>query len=568
MASSKPTLGVNDLQSQFPDIAAEAYGWDPETITAKSNQKKDWKCNYGHIWDAPVNNRTAGRGCPVCSGYRVLEGFNDLQTKFPEIAKEAYGWDPVTIVTGTDQKKEWKCNKGHIYTSSVRRRTGERTGCPICSGHKILKGFNDLQTKFPEIALEACGWDPTTIMPGTVQKKEWKCNKGHIYLMCVNSRTGKGSGCVICSGKQVLSGFNDLQTKFPDIAEESYGWDPTTVTAGTGQKKEWQCNKGHIYLATLNARTSNGNGCPVCAGQQVLAGFNDLKTKFPDIAIETYNWDPKTLTAQSNKKMDWKCNKGHIYSSTVANRTGLGNGCPVCSGQQVLAGFNDLQTKFPDIAAEAYGWDPTTIMPGTDQKKEWKCNKEHIYSSVVSSRAINGNGCPVCAGQQVLVGFNDLKTKFPDIAAEAYEWDPSTVTAGTSQKKEWKCNKDHIYFARISSRTGNGSGCPVCAESGFNPEKDAWFYLMERPGEQQLGISNVLTERLRTHELNGWNLIEHTSVPSRGQKVLDTEKAFKKWLKDEVGVIDGTTENWSTTKMEVQSLAELKARSGIETDLF
>jgi len=26
--------------------------------------------------------------------------------------------------------------------------------------------------------------------------------------------------------------------------------------------------------------------------------------------------------------------------------------------------------------------------------------------------------------------------------------------------------------------------------------------------------------------------------------------------------------HWSTTKMEVQSLAELKARSGIETDLF
>ena len=108
-----------------------------------------------------------------------------------------------------------------------------------------------------------------------------------------------------------------------------------------------------------------------------------------------------------------------------------------------------------------------------------------------------------------------------------------------------------------------GSGCPICAETGFNPGKDAWFYLMGRPGEQQLGISNVLTNRLRKHETNGWNLIEHTSVPSKGQKVLDIEKAFKKWLKDEIGLMEGTTENWSTTKMEVHSLAELKARSGI-----
>jgi hypothetical protein len=203
-----------------------------------------------------------------------------------------------------------------------------------------------------------------------------------------------------------------------------------------------------------------------------------------------------------------------------------------------------------------------------DQKKEWRCNKGHIYSSVVSSRTINGNGCPVCAGQQVLAGFNDLKTKFPEIAAEAYGWDPSTVTAGTRQKKEWQCNKGHIYSSVVSSRTGNGTGCPICAESGFNPEKDAWFYLMQRPGEQQLGISNVLVDRLRTHERNGWALLEHTIERASGKKVQETEALFKKWLKEEIGVMEGTTENWSTTAMEVQSLAELKARSGIETDLF
>jgi hypothetical protein len=32
--------------------------------------------------------------------------------------------------------------------------------------------------------------------------------------------------------------------------------------------------------------------------------------------------------------------------------------------------------------------------------------------------------------------------------------------------------------------------------------------------------------------------------------------------------VPGTHENWFTARMEVQSLAELKARSGVETDLF
>jgi len=231
-------------------------------------------------------------------------------------------------------------------------------------------------------------------------------------------------------------------------------------------------------------------------------------------------------------------------------------------------GVNDLQSQFPDIAAEAYGWDPSTVVSGTHQKKDWKCKEGHIFSARIDHRTNSGSGCAVCSGQQVLAGFNDLKTKFPDIAAEAYGWDPSTVVPGTNQKRDWKCNKGHIYLASVGNRTGDGSGCPICAESGFNPGKDAWFYLMERPGEQQLGISNVITDRLRTHELNGWNLIEHTREPALGQKVLDTENAFKKWLKKEIGLIKGTAENWSTTKMEVHSLAELKARSGIETDLF
>ena len=370
----------------------------------------------------------------------------------------------------------------------------------------------------------------------------------------------------MASSKPTL-GVNDLQSQFPDIAAEAYGWDPTTVTAGSGKKKDWKCKEGHIYNSMVAKRTSNGNGCPFCSGQQVLVGFNDLQTKFPDIAAQAYGWNPTTVTPGSEQRKDWICNKGHFYSSMVISRTS-GTGCSICSGKQVLVGFNDLQSKFPDIASQAYGWDPASITASSGQKKVWKCNKGHIYSSVVSDRTGTECGCPFCSGHQLLEGFNDLQTKFPEIAAEAHKWDPTTVTSGTRQKKDWVCNKSHIYSSTVKSRTSNGTGCPICAESGFKPDKDAWFYLMERPGEQQLGVTNEPDIRLKRHESNGWNLIEHTKEPALGQKVLDIEKAFKKWLKKEIGLMDGTTENWSTSKMEVHSLAELKARSGIETDLF
>ena len=38
--------------------------------------------------------------------------------------------------------------------ATVKSRTINRTGCPYCSHNKVLGGFNDLATLFPEVADE------------------------------------------------------------------------------------------------------------------------------------------------------------------------------------------------------------------------------------------------------------------------------------------------------------------------------------------------------------------------------------------------------------------------------
>ena len=50
-----------------------------------------------------------------------------------------------------------------------------------------------------------------------------------------------------------------------------------------------------------------------------------------------WNWDrnadfdPLRLTFGSNKKVWWKCSKGHEWQAIIANRN-EGRGCPYCSG--------------------------------------------------------------------------------------------------------------------------------------------------------------------------------------------------------------------------------------------
>lgn len=309
-----------------PELAEHAVGWDPSTVTRGSDKKKLWKCDVGHEWEAIISSRVSGKGCPVCSGREVLIGFNDLASTSKELAKEAFGWDPTTVTRSSGKRREWKCNLGHVWTATVNNRTAGY-GCPVCSGRKVLAGFNDLATTNKELALQAFGWDPTTVNHGSDVEEFWKDEFGHVWEAAVSSRSA-GVGCPYCANQKVLSGFNDLVTLDPLLANEAVGWDPSTVTRYSHSKRSWKCGVGHHWDATVADRSS-GYGCPFCSGAKTLAGFNDLKTTDTELASEAFGWDPSTLSRGSNLKRKWQCTFGHIWTSSVVNRA-YGSGCPSC----------------------------------------------------------------------------------------------------------------------------------------------------------------------------------------------------------------------------------------------
>jgi hypothetical protein len=328
-------IGYNDLASNFPEIAQQANGWNPEKVTPGSSKRLEWECPLGHIYIAKPADRTGKKkaGCPICANRVLLAGFNDLAFTYPVIAKEADGWDPSKYFAGSHEKKLWKCPEGHLYKASITNRASHGSGCPTCSGRETKTGFNDLSTKFPDIAIEAFGWDPEQISAGTHQKKDWKCPLGHIYSASVAHRTSKQRrGCSICAGKQVLIGFNDLRSQFPDIAAEAEGWNPELFTSGIDTKMNWKCPLGHSYSASVGSRTNLMTGCPICSNKQLLIGFNDLRTKFPALSEEAYEWDASKVLAGSKEKLKWRCPVGHIYLASVSRRTIKkgSTGCPNC----------------------------------------------------------------------------------------------------------------------------------------------------------------------------------------------------------------------------------------------
>ncbi|MCJ7805653.1 zinc-ribbon domain-containing protein [Patescibacteria group bacterium] len=354
VCAGKKVVTSNSLLTTNPEIAKE---WNyernktitPSTITYGSNKKVWWQClvNESHVWLASPKQRVNNNTCPHC---------DSLQVKYPDIARE---WHPTKnnslrpqdIASSSHTKVWWKCEKGvdHVWLSSPNTRVSNKSGCPICSGYKVVKS-NCLAITHPELSSQ---WDyvknannltPENVHAGSHKKVWWRCPKGddHNWESVVKTRAKQGVGCPICSGRKV-SLSNSLATKEPVIASL---WHPTKneplnayqVTPYSGQLVWWKCPEGedHEWKSTV-ANLVNGSSCPVCMNRKITKN-NNLFALFPDLKDE---WDfeknkdvnPVTLSAGSRMKVWWVCKRDpeHMWFSTIKDRTAKESGCPYCS---------------------------------------------------------------------------------------------------------------------------------------------------------------------------------------------------------------------------------------------
>ena len=247
-------------------------GKNPKNVSYGSNTKFFWVCPKGHSYDAAVYLRTIYNSqCPICQNLKVLKGYNDLESRCPELMSE---WDcekntvkPDEITYASHKKVWWKCNKGHSWCTEAQYRASKHSGCPVCCNQKVEPGFNDLGTLFPEIKK---WWDyekntkrPEDFAGLHSNKKVWfRCEHGHSWEAIIDDFV-RGKRCPVCCNKTIIKGVNDLFTICPNLEKE---WDfdkntinPYKTSAGSSKKAWWKCERGHSWEAVINSRT-RGNG--------------------------------------------------------------------------------------------------------------------------------------------------------------------------------------------------------------------------------------------------------------------------------------------------------------------
>lgn len=573
--------GKNDLATVNPALAAEWHptkngNLNPSTVAKSSGKMVWWICENGHEWEATVINRNnKGSGCPYCSGRMAIPGVNDLATTNPSLAAE---WHPTRngtlkpsdISEGSGQKVWWQCVNGHEWPAVISSRSGGR-GCPTCGNmqkkitfrNNRISQIGSLLDNNPEIAAE---WHPTKngellpsqVLPNSNQKVWWKCKKGHEWKAVIQHRN-KGVGCPHCA--------NELQTSFPEQVlfyyfskitntENRYLLAPRTEidvflpdlniaieydgirfhgsekarvkeaqknkqlsekgitlfrVKETGDKEKVADTENTIYcyysanfaylndvvqklLKRINIVTNSNYTIDVDVNRDraiiytqyiEMEKANSLLALHPDIAVEwhpTKNHDlqPSHVTPHSNKVVWWKCSNGHEWEAAVNHRSN-GSGCPYCANKKVLSGYNDLQTKFPEIAAQWHptrneGKLPSEVLPFSNKKAWWLCPNGHEWPATISSRS-SGNGCPHCkgvlGGQKRIANMIDqqgsLATRMPLLATEWHPTKnetllPTEVTISSGKKVWWLCSVcGHEWRAVIGSRS-KGAGCPKCGK--------------------------------------------------------------------------------------------------------
>lgn len=472
----------------------------PKDVPFKSNQKAWWLGKCGHEWEAVVCGRTSGNGCPYCANLRVLVGYNDLETQLPDLAKE---WHPTrngeltprSVVAKSNKKVWWKCSVcGKEWQAVIAKRVIGQ-GCPVCA-----KGNN---ISFPEKAivyyLRKMGLDVAENY-----RSEWLDSfeldiylpelhvaveyDGHAWHKNIRKDMRKSDLCkqhgveLIRIREDRCPTIDDGSTCFyiphrnDDGLNAAIKFVISTVQCSGGISQEYEVlvdvamDRMHIY-DLMELRKQENSFAQMCPG-----------------LVDEWNYEkngtmrPEDVTPYSDKKVWWKCAKyGHEWEAVVKSRT-KGTGCPICSGNRVLPGFNDLATIAPELATE---WHPTKntpvtateVTPQSGLKAWWQCRTcGYEWQAYVYSRNGANHACPECARKRV---HQKLRTPKPGQSLLernlplAKQWHPykngelrpQDVTLKTHRKVWWLGQCGHEWEAAVYSRSA-GNGCPICyAES-------------------------------------------------------------------------------------------------------
>lgn len=254
------------------------------------------------------------------------------------------------------------------------------------------------------------GFTPDSITAKSGREVLFKCEKEHEWSRPAR-KMARFPGCPYCSGKKLLTGFNDLGTLHERFVQEFWDFEkndflPGAVTSkDTLKRVNLRCRLGHCWSESVNKAVNSVVPCPFCGGRELLRGFNDFKTLHPEL-LQFWDFEnnstitaPDEVRANSTEKVWWKCSRGHRLLKAI-NRKVLVPICSQCKGVVITPGVNDLATTDKEFLAiwdfEKNSFSPQEVGKGSNRQVHWLCpDCGHEWSTNLNNK--QNSGCPRCS---------------------------------------------------------------------------------------------------------------------------------------------------------------------------
>ena len=411
-----------NLAVDYPDIATEWHptkngDLTPNTVTSGSKKVVWWSCKKGCEWQAQINSRTSGRGCPYCSGNKVGFG-NDLKSLFPEIASE---WDyeknqpkrPEEFTQGSTKKAWWKCSKGHSWDAIIHSRTGNGRGCPQCTNQSSRAEIR-LLTEF------------RYLFPSSQSRIKFEGREADIFLEELNlvieydgAHWHKGkelkdrekSEFFELLGKRVIRvrerPLSSITRNCVEVSDDIFTNKSEVDRVLSFVLSNFSSAIPREKLVSIRHYINSSDFQNDTEYKKYLSYFpspfpeHSLQELFPEVAREWHPTKnapltPRHFTSKTDAVVWWMCGSGHEWEAPIANRTPsknkpTGTGCPFCSGRKA-GSKNSTRNTFPEFADE---WHPSKNGANTPDSISfgnrtidiwWVCDNGHEWVSTANRR--------------------------------------------------------------------------------------------------------------------------------------------------------------------------------------
>lgn len=255
------------------------------------------------------------------------------------------------------------------------------------------------------------------------------------------------------------------------------------------------CGEGHEWQASVSDLVNSGRGCPKCSGRYKYSS-KERETQLNMLPRRTFlRWVGDYKNGDSKATM--RCDiDGCEWSATVDSMLNGGRGCPMCAGKyryssaEREAQLNSL-TGYMFVRWLGGGYTTTN-----KSKAVMRCDHGHEWAASVSNLINVRSGCPKCSGTYVY----SAKEREDQLNARTNLHFVRWVDGykDSESKALMACDEGHEWCASVNNMINNGSGCPACAKTGYDPTKPGAIYalLHENGCHIKVGISNVYKQRL------------------------------------------------------------------------